>query len=188
MDTKSYHVVFEGQITGEKDLADVKRQLAALFKMNAAQVESLFGGKPVIIKRDVDAQTAQKYAAAFKKAGAVCKITSPGNGDAGTPTATSKSASTAATNPAQPASPVPATPKANLSARDVVNIKVPADLSGLSMGQPGDVIPVLSNETEVEIPDTRGLSVATDDGYLAPQKNVPEPNVDISNLSIKKDD
>lgn len=186
MDTKSYHVVFEGQITGEKDLADVKRQLAALFKMNAAQVESLFSGKPVVIKRDVDAQTAQKYAAAFKKAGAVCKITSPGNGDAVTPTATSKPASTAATK--QPASPVPATPQANLSARDVVNIKVPADLSGLSLGQPGEVIPVLNNEAEAEIPDTRGLSVATDDGYLTPQKNTPEPKVDISNLSIKKDD
>jgi hypothetical protein len=186
MDTKNYHVVFEGQITGEKDLADVKRQLAALFKMNAAQVESLFGGKPVIIKRDVDAQTAQKYAAAFKKAGAACKITSPGNGDAGTPAATPASAPVA--RPAPPASPAPANPQANLAARDVVNIKVPADLSGLSMGQPGEVIPVLNNETEADIPDTHGLSVAMDDGYLAPQKNVPEPNVDISNLSIKKDD
>lgn len=177
MDTKNYHVVFEGRITGEKDLADVKRQLAALFKMNASQVESLFNGKPVVIKRDVDAQTAQKYAAAFKKAGAICKIASPGDGDASTPSATSK-----------PASPAPANPQANLSARDVVNIKVPTDLSGLSMGQPGEVIPVLGNEAEAEIPDTRGLSVATDDGYLAPQKNVPEPDVDISNLSIREDD
>lgn len=187
MDTKHYHVIFEGRITGEKDLADVKRQLAAMFKMNGTQVESLFGGKPVIIKRDVDAQTAQKYAAAFKKAGAVCKITSPGDDDAAAPSATPASRPAAA-KPAQPASPAPANIQANLSARDVVNIKVPADLSELSLGQPGEVLPVLSNETEAEIPDTRGLSVATDDGYLAPPKNTPEPKVDISNLSIKKDD
>jgi hypothetical protein len=186
MDTKNYHVIFEGRITGEKDLADVKRQLAALFKMNAVQVESLFNGKPVVIKRDVDAQTAQKYAAAFKKAGAVCKITSSGNDNAGMPSATP--ASTPAAGTGQPASLAPATPQANLAARDVVNIKVPADLSGLSMGQPGEVIPVLNNETEADIPDTRGLSVAMDDDYLAPQKNIPEPKVDISNLSIKKDD
>lgn len=176
MDTKNYQVIFEGQITGEKDLADVKRQLAALFKMNNTQVESLFNGKPVVIKRDVDTQTAQKYAAAFKKAGAVCKITSSGN----TPPAakTAQPASSAASKP-QPES---------LAGRDIVNIKVPADLTGLSMANPGEDIPVLTIEADVNIPDTHGLSVATDEGYLAPQKNVPEPKVDISNLSIKKDD
>lgn len=183
MDTKSYHVIFEGQTTGERDLADVKRQLAALFKMNVTQVESLFSGKPVVIKRDIDAQTAQKYAAAFKKAGAICKVTGPGGTGA-----TAKPSTTPAPAQAAPAATSSNTPAASLSTRDVVNIKVPNDLTGLSVAQTGEDIPVLAVEVDVNIPDTQGLSVATDDGYLAPQKNIPAPNVDISNLSIKKED
>lgn len=185
MDTKNYHVIFEGKITGEKDLAEVKRHLATMFKMNSTQVESLFSGKPVAIKRDVDTQTAQKYAAAFKKAGAVCRITGSGNGDANAPV--KPPAAPAATRPASLAS-SPKTAPDNLSARDVVNISVPDDLSGLSMGQPGEAIPVLPVKINATIPDTQGLSVADDDGYLAPEKNIPEPQVDISSLSIKKDD
>jgi hypothetical protein len=181
----NHHVIFEGRITGEIGLAEVKRNLAAMFKMNEAQVESLFSGKPVVIKRDVDAQTAQKYAAAFKKAGAVCKIA----GSGGDTTAAKPSARPVQPKAAPPASAAPGPQTAaDLSRRDVVNIKVPGDLGGLSMGEPGEESPVLSNEMQADIPDTAGLSVAMDDGYLAPEKNIPEPKLDISNLSIKKDD
>lgn len=187
MDAKNYHVIFEGQTTGEKELAEVKRNLAAMFKMNNTQVESLFSGKPVVIKRDIDAQTAQKYAAAFKKAGAVCKIAGAGNdGTAAPPKPPATPTAAKTTTPASTAAPKPQA--ADLSRRDVVNLNIPGDLSGLSMGEPGEEIPVLNNETEADIPDTGGLSVAMDDGYLGPQKNVPEPKFDISNLSIKKDD
>ena len=185
-DAKNYHVIFEGRITGEIGLAEVKRNLAAMFKMNDAQVESLFSGKPVVIKRDIDAQTAQKYATAFKKAGAVCKVADSGNGDTTIPAKSPAVPTPAKTTPPTSSAPIPQA--ADLSRRDIVNIKVPGDLGGLSMGEPGEEIPVLSNEAEADIPDTAGLSVAMDDGYLAPQKNIPEPRVDISNLSIKKDD
>jgi hypothetical protein len=182
-DAKNHHVIFEGRITGEIGIAEVKRNLAAMFKMNGTQVESLFSGKPIVIKRDIDVQTAQKYAAAFKKAGAVCRIASNDNPTPAGPAAASASAKTAPTT-----SPAPKPQATDLSRRDIVNIKVPGDLGGLSMGEPGEEIPVLSNEMQADIPDTAGLSVAMDDGYLAPEKNVPEPRVDISNLSIKKDD
>src|SRR5688572_10688744 len=69
-----YQVIFEGKLTGERPLDEVKRSLAALFKMKAEQVDALFTGKPVIIKRDIDQATALKYQAAFKKAGAVCTV------------------------------------------------------------------------------------------------------------------
>src|ERR1044071_6481430 len=71
-----YQVVFEGKLTGELPLDEVKRNLSALFKMKAEQVDALFSGKPVVIKRDIDQATALKYQAAFKKAGAICSVLS----------------------------------------------------------------------------------------------------------------
>jgi hypothetical protein len=179
-----YQIIFEGKLTGERPLEEVKNNLAALFKMKPDQVDALFGGKAVVIKRDIDQATALKYQAAFKKAGAVCSVLSD------TPENTAQRAQP--TPPAAPSSGAggSANPKdrgGRMAGKDIVNIAVPQNLSGLSLAETGAVLENLPVGQNAKIPDISGLSFSKDDaGYLAPVKKVTEVKVDTSGLSLEK--
>lgn len=180
-----YQVVFEGKLTGERALDEVKRNLAALFKMKPEQVDALFSGKPVVIKRDIDQATALKYQAAFKKAGAVCTVLS----DAPENTAQRAQAKPAAAAPSANTG-GSANPKdrgGRMAGKDIVNIVVPQNLSGLSLAETGAVLETLPPGQNAQIPDTAGLSFSKDDAaYLAPAKKVVDVKVDTSGLSLEK--
>ncbi len=68
---ESFEIVFRGDIQLGKQLADVKSALQQLFKIDAAKVEALFSGKPVVLKRGLDKASAEKYQDALTKAGAL---------------------------------------------------------------------------------------------------------------------
>jgi hypothetical protein len=68
MDEK-YRLVFRGEILEGQHRAVVKRRLSELMELSDAQLENLFSGDPVVIKRDVDKSTAAKYQTLFKQAG-----------------------------------------------------------------------------------------------------------------------
>jgi hypothetical protein len=68
-----YNLVFQGQILNGASLEEVKTRVAELFKADAKKTAVLFSGKPIVIKKNLDTDTAQKYLNAFKKAGAVLK-------------------------------------------------------------------------------------------------------------------
>ncbi len=91
MTEKRYHVVFSGEIAEGQSAELVKQRMAALFKTSAEAIEPLFAKKKSVIKKNVDAATAQKYAAALKQTGAVCRIVSaqppPSSGPSATPQA-----------------------------------------------------------------------------------------------------
>lgn len=74
MDPGEYDIVFSGVLVAGRDAAQVKAELARLFKSDAAGIERLFCGQPVIIKKGVDRTTAEKYRAVLEKVGAVCEI------------------------------------------------------------------------------------------------------------------
>ncbi len=74
MTEKRYHVVFSGEITEGQSDASVRQRMAALFKTSPAGIDALFAKKMSVIKKNVDAETAQNYVMALKKAGAVCRI------------------------------------------------------------------------------------------------------------------
>jgi hypothetical protein len=179
-----YQVIFEGKLTGERSLEEVKSNLAALFKMKPEQVDALFSGKAVVIKRDIDQGTALKYQAAFKKAGAVCSVLSD------TPENTAQRAqpkSAAAPSSGAGSSANPKDRGGRMAGKDIVNIAVPQNLSGLSLAETGAVLENLLVGQNARIPDTSGLSFSKDDAaYLAPVKNVTEVKVDISGLSLEK--
>lgn len=67
-----YTIMFEGEILSGADRDTVKRNLSQLLKADSEQMEKMFSGNPVVIKRNVDAVTTEKYRAAFEKAGALC--------------------------------------------------------------------------------------------------------------------
>jgi hypothetical protein len=185
MAESNYQIEFEGKLTGERPLDEVKRNLAALFKMNAAQIENLFSGKPVVIKKDIDQATAAKYQAAFQKAGAVCSIA--GGAPAAAPKAPPAATPNRAPAAAAAAKNTTAAPVNTTGRRDIVNLKVPQDVSGLSMGQPGEIIENLPPQAAAPVPDTSGLTFSKDDNnFLAPPKEIPEPKFDLGGLAMEK--
>lgn len=74
MSEARFHVVFAGQLVKGADPDTVKANLGRLFKMDAARVEKLFAGQPVVLKKDADQATAMKFRAALKQAGAECVL------------------------------------------------------------------------------------------------------------------
>ena len=74
MENSHYSVLFTGKLRPGCEVAEVKRKLAATFRLDPRALETVFTGKPVVIKRAVDYPTACKYRQAFEAAGAVCII------------------------------------------------------------------------------------------------------------------
>ena len=74
MNDEKYDLVFKGQLVKGIDSDNAKRNLAALFKIGIDKAEALFTGKPVILKRNLDADSANKYRVAIKKAGALIDL------------------------------------------------------------------------------------------------------------------
>jgi len=66
-----YNLIFRGKIVEGASLDEVKNNVARLFKADANKTASLFSGKPIVIKKNLDSATTKKYLAILKKAGAV---------------------------------------------------------------------------------------------------------------------
>ncbi len=73
MGNGTYQLILEGVAEGY-DLQEVKEKLAAFFKMTPEKMDTLFQGKPVVVKKSLDNETALKYKSVFELAGAACRI------------------------------------------------------------------------------------------------------------------
>lgn len=69
-----YEVAFSGQIAEGADLQEVRANVGKIFKADDAKLAQLFSGKRIVIKKNIDRQTAMKYQQALHKAGAVCEL------------------------------------------------------------------------------------------------------------------
>lgn len=69
-----YNVVFEGKIMPGKDVKMVKDRLKALMKTDDDGIERLFIGKPVVVRKKLEKDIAEKYRNAFAQAGAMCDV------------------------------------------------------------------------------------------------------------------
>lgn len=69
-----YRLVFRGEMLEGQHAAVVKKRLGVALKLDDARVATLFGGGPVVIKRDADSATAARFQALFKKAGARLRV------------------------------------------------------------------------------------------------------------------
>ena len=74
MTMKQFNVVFGGAVSGGRQVEEVKKNLAALFKADAKKIDQLFAAPQVVLKRNVDYDQAMKYQAALQRAGAVCGV------------------------------------------------------------------------------------------------------------------
>jgi len=69
-----FRLVFTGELVEGHHPAVVKQRLAAVLKLDDQRVETLFAGKPVVVKKAADEKTAARFQAVFNKAGARLRV------------------------------------------------------------------------------------------------------------------
>jgi hypothetical protein len=70
MNEEKFDLVFSGELVSGFDLTQVKKNIQALFRIDETKVEVLFSGKAIPLRKGLDADSANKYRVAMKKAGA----------------------------------------------------------------------------------------------------------------------
>jgi hypothetical protein len=74
MADERFDLSYKGLIAPGADPEHTRRRLTAIFKLTDKGVERLFTGKPVIVKRNVDAATAVQFEKIFAHAGAILTV------------------------------------------------------------------------------------------------------------------
>jgi hypothetical protein len=72
--TDTYRLVFRGEVIEGQHPAVVRKRLAMALKLDDERVQSLFTGNAVVVRKSADAETAAKFQAVFKKAGARLRV------------------------------------------------------------------------------------------------------------------
>ncbi len=87
MSSELFNLVFSGELVKGAQVDAVKANLAKMFKLAPAQIEKMFSGNAITLKKNVDAETGRKLRAKFKQAGIVCRLESfSATAQAATPT------------------------------------------------------------------------------------------------------
>lgn len=74
MSEELFDLIFQGEIVKNVDEGLARKNVQQLFKIPAAKVDALFSGNPVVLKRGLNMDVANKYRVAIKKAGALVNI------------------------------------------------------------------------------------------------------------------
>ena len=69
-----FTLIYRGEVNEGQHAAVVRKRLQALLKLDDGRMDRLFSGQPIALKKDVDHATAARFQAAFKKAGAVLRV------------------------------------------------------------------------------------------------------------------
>ncbi|MCZ6664657.1 MAG: hypothetical protein O7B81_05080 [Gammaproteobacteria bacterium] len=180
MSDQQFAVVFKGKVVEGADPAQVRANLAKLFKADAKRIEAMFSGKTVVVKKGVDEDTAQHYIALLSKAGAVAAIVDT--------TAKTQAVSKPAAEPVKPEQSEPATPQAAVptqapaAAADETSSTPPQAIDA-TMAEPG-VILVDPQHVEAAIIDTAHLDMAEVGADLVEYQHVDEPEFDLSAFTL----
>lgn len=195
-----YQLVFKGECVSGVDENTARQQAKALFKASDAQVEKMFSGGRVVIRNNLDGQTAQKYQGALKKNGMIAYIEpmegaeAPDSGEARPETGAEagsgagqqprEEAASSSGSGAAAAGPVEQEPGDRLP---VAGEKVDTILSGsgLSLGKPGEQLGTIREETPPEFEHLDDWSVAPPGEDLVESDDRPDPPApDVSHLSL----
>ena len=69
-----YQLVFNGTVSDGHNLNEVKHNLASLFKTDETKIEQLFTRLPIVVKKNVDYDSALRYQQALQEAGVICQV------------------------------------------------------------------------------------------------------------------
>lgn len=188
MSDSLFEVTFSGQVRAGEDAEDVRARVGKIFNADDTKLAQLFSGRNIVIKKNIDQQTAAKYQAALNKAGAECDIRPMKPADS-------------AAEPVEPTPPAAESfePEASRNTEtDYGDIAPPPQTDPL--GITGDQIEELSVSiapvgsdlqdeiVEAEAPaiDISGLDIAPVGSTIGPTRKEPDPPPpDTSGLSIK---
>lgn len=112
-------VAFAGELVPGADAAQVQANLARLFQADPQRIAALFSGRRIVIKSNLDAESAEKYRLTLERAGARVEVSPVGQA---LPVAPVPVASVAAAQPqpvAAPAEPVTTVPPGAFAALTV---------------------------------------------------------------------
>ncbi len=74
MAEEQYRLVFRGELLEGQHAAVVRKKLGAAMKLDNDALDRLFSGRPVVVRKAADTQTAAKFQAVFKQSGARLRI------------------------------------------------------------------------------------------------------------------
>jgi hypothetical protein len=74
MSGELFEVAFSGKVSSTDDIDDVKYRVGQIFNADETKIAHLFSGRRIIIKKNIDRATAEKYRNAFTKAGAISEV------------------------------------------------------------------------------------------------------------------
>lgn len=153
MSDRRYRIVFSGGVLPGHEEAAVRAALGERFKLSAAQVERLFTGRTMVLKKDLDGREATRFEAALQAIGAAARaepmgdaeppaatVTAPDTPEQSTPDQSAPSRSAA--DPSAPAQAAPAdgpaqaTPAAASWTLDAAESRPPAFGSGAAARAP----------------------------------------------------
>ncbi|MBV1919804.1 MAG: hypothetical protein KUG73_03925 [Pseudomonadales bacterium] len=213
MDKKLYDIFFRGGVMPGESIDSVKDNLAKLFKANATQIDAMFSGRAIVIKKSLSKDAALQYQAAMEKAGAkVILREKAGNPDNPAPRPIASTTSnqvnapkpvTPITTPQPPTVQAPAKTFATSISGDNSWDLAPAGSDVLSESErtpfvPKDVdtsaIKLTSAFAEPEIantpppppPNTDHISVAAVGSDILEEKppEPPKPDIDLSGMEV----
>lgn len=158
-----FDVFFRGALVADADPGEVRERLAALFGLGPGELDRLFGGATVCVKRAVDVDTASQLRGRFRDAGALVDIR-PVEAAAKAP----PPAPTAA--PAAAVGPGPAR----------------ASEAGLTLAPPrtGSLADCARPAVPAALPEVSGLDLVPAGQSLAGAAAPPPPAIDTSHLSV----
>ncbi|NEV64272.1 hypothetical protein [Thiorhodococcus minor] len=85
MSDARFDISFSGTLKPGADPAWTREQLRVLFKLDDKGLDRLFSGKPALIKRNVDADTADRYRRVFDETGAIVDVLPAGEAKRSSP-------------------------------------------------------------------------------------------------------
>ncbi|MBT8148897.1 MAG: hypothetical protein HKO71_01470 [Pseudomonadales bacterium] len=71
---RRFDIMFDGSTLNGANISEVKNNLQQLFKLGDADIERMFSGQPISIKKDLDRKTATQYQQALSRAGAKIQL------------------------------------------------------------------------------------------------------------------
>jgi len=213
MSEAKFLVVFDGQLVPGADPAQVRANVAKVFKTDVAKVEPLFSGRRTVIKRGLDEATAGKYRMALERAGAVVTVVD-GSEDQPASAPPAPAAPPPTESPRPEAAPVEAAPVAGAGAGEegpgrtaiaqarqeapsrtaiaeagrapppLVARGVPSAPESMSMAEAGALL--IDEPSTVEAPDidTSHLTLSDPGADLTEPRKVAAPEFDLSAFEL----
>lgn len=182
----TYKLVFRGEVLEGQHPAVVRKRLGESGSFDDAQLDKLFSGRPVVVKRAADTAVAARIQTVFRKAGARLRVLPVDtDGSAAAPPPVAESPARADNAPAGATALELLPPGSDLLRASERRQQVPREVDTSSLSLQGATFTVADPAPAPQGPDLSHLTVAEagadlGGGSAAPVEPVPVPGFDVA--------